>query len=311
MGHLSLVKSDTLTITINRFDKNKKNEEAKTLPGEVTPDMVDKNGRIRTENFEKPQIAAKNDGYNQQADSAVTVPLGGNNAEFDYNFNFLKKNLPLDYSETYNNASALLKNLEENYNDKNDVLAVIKEWIKRHGGNNIENGENNEGTNPGNDIELPGAEEPNDIDPGVTIKPPKVGSEHNDPGYNIELPKDSENIDPGFKIKPSEIGEFPRTEAVKGNKRTYQKAPEKRAKNGLNLADAYKIMDYIQQRHKVTDKNGSYYDMRNLSPAEEQLYSMAVRAVNELNPRSMVYDTSNLDTSKADELIKKFEEENS
>ena len=49
---------------------------------------------------------------------------------------------------------------------------------------------------------------------------------------------------------------------------TSMKAPETRAKNGLNLADANKIMRYIEQRHDT----GSSYDLTNLSPAEAELY---------------------------------------
>lgn len=85
-----------------------------------------------------------------------------------------------------------------------------------------------------------------------------------------------------------------------------QKAPDKRASNGLNLADAYKIMRYIEAKHD----NGSFIDLRKMSPAESQLYSIAARAAGELNPYSHIYDVKDLDTSVADEMIKKFEEEN-
>ncbi len=281
MVHFSANKSGAFIIGINWIDKNKKTEEPKTLPGTVTPDMVDENGRIRTENFEKPQIAAKDQIQEKPSNKSVSSPFGnGNETDFNYNYDDWKKNLPEDFAELVGNTESLLKELEETKNSKSNSQIVI-EWLKKYGKKPIKN-----------------EEKPGDIDPG----------------FKLELPKENKpsDIDPGFKIKPSDMGIFPKTGAVDENKRTYQKAPDKRAKNGLNLADAYKIMDYIHDKHRVKSKDGSsYIDLRNLSPAEQNLYNQAVRAANEINPKSMVYDVSGLDTSKADELIKKFEEENS
>ena len=259
MVHYLANKKDAFTIGINWVDKNKKTEEPKKLPGTVTPDMFDENGRIRTEIFEKPQIAAKDQSQENPSKKSVSSPFGnGNETDFNSNYDDWKKNLPEDFAELVGNTESLLKELEDIQNKKQNSLLDFIEWMKKHGKKSIESEEK--------------------------------------PGDN----------DSGFKLKPSAIGNLPKTVPVEENKRTYQKAPDKRAKNGLNLADVYKIMDYIHNKHRVKSKDGSsYIDLRNLSPAEQNLYNQAVSAANELNPRSMVYDISGLDTSKADELNKK------
>ena len=299
MVHYLANKKDAFTIGINWVDKNKKTEEPKKLPGTVTPDMFDENGRIRTEIFEKPQIAAKDQSQENPSKKSVSSQFGnGNETDFNSNYDDWKKNLPEDLAELVGNTESLLKELEDIQNKKQNSLLDFIEWMKKHGKKPIES-----------------EEKPGDNDSGFKIELPKDKEAGiNDPGFKIELPKNEKpnDIDPGFKLKPSAIGILPKTVPVEENKRTYQKAPDKRAKNGLNLADAYKIMDYIHNKHRVKSKDGSsYIDLRNLSPAEQNLYNQAVSAANELNPRSMVYDISGLDTSKADELIKKFEEENS
>ena len=114
-----------------------------------------------------------------------------------------------------------------------------------------------------------------------------------------------DKIIPGLQVKfPAGVDSISKKPA---GEITSMKAPETRAKNGLNLADANKIMRYIEQRHDT----GSSYDLTNLSPAEAELYKKASIAVAELNPHNFIYDISDLDTSVADELIKKFEQENS
>ncbi len=338
MGNFNAVKANgNATIAINWINKNDKNDKPEILPYRENPGVFDESGNINKENLGKPVTCIEMPGGKYVTNEENIFPnlhsytVIGNEKDISDLWNKLQpKSIDDQIKEKEKELDELKKKRDAEDANAQKIIDKIKDLIGKGGDPStiLEKIKELNITFPWLQIsKKPGWELP---EGAPKIKFPTMPSSELPEGTpdvkfptmpSNELPEGTpdvkfptmpgEKIDPGFEIEPPKSEELKPLDAIDGKIAT-QKAPEKRAKNGLNLADAYKIMDYIHNKHRVKSKDGSsYIDLRNLSPAEQNLYNQAVSAANELNPRSMVYDISGLDTSKADELIKKFEQENS
>lgn len=337
MGNFNAVKANgNATIAINWINKNDKNDKPEIVPYRENPGLFDESGKINKENFGKPVACIEmpggkyviNGGDNNFNIPSVTMP-GDKNDISDF-FNKLQpKSIDEQIKEKEKELDELKKKRDAEDANAQKIIDKIKDIIGKDVDPStiLEKIKELNITFPWLQIsKKPGGESPegapkikfptmpsNELPEGTPeVKFPTMPSNELPEGTpDVKFPTmPGEKIDPGFEIEPPKSEELKPLDAIDGKIAT-QKAPEKRAENGLNLADAYKIMDYIHDKHRVKAEDGStYIDLTNLSPAEQNLYNQAVRAANEINPKSMVYDVSGLDTSKADELIKKFEEEN-